>query len=71
VPSRPEEIDLERGLATSSSFSGLVLDREPLSIAGRALRAEDASLRGTAFEYLEVALPPAIRDLLLPLSHQA
>jgi ATP:ADP antiporter, AAA family len=62
-----DETDLERGLAHIFVVLGLVLDREPLSIAGRALRAEDASLRGTAFEYLEVALPPAIRDLLLPL----
>jgi ATP:ADP antiporter, AAA family len=65
--SEPKGAELERGLGHVFVVLGLVLDREPLSIAGRAMRAEDPSLRGTAFEYLEVALPPTIRDLLLPL----
>jgi len=70
VPSRSTpaaEADVDHGLAHVFVVLGLVLDREPLAIAHRALRAEDVSLRGTAFEYLEVVLPPAIRDLLFPL----
>lgn len=58
---------LRRGLAHVFALLGLVLEREPLNIAYRALRAEDAALRGTAFEYLEVVLPPRVRDLLVPL----
>jgi hypothetical protein len=46
---------------------GLVLEREPLAIAYRALRSEDVGLRGTAFEYLDVVLPVNVRDVLIPL----
>lgn len=42
---------------------GLVLDRQPLRIAHRALRSQD-SLRGTALEYLENVLPDDVRDAL-------
>jgi hypothetical protein len=58
---------LHRGLAHVFAVLGLVLDREPLAIAHRALRADDAGLRGTAFEYLEVVLPPRVRDVVIPL----
>lgn len=62
------EIDeRRRGLGHVFAVLGLVIEREPLSIAYRALRSEDAALRGTAFEYVEVVLPPRLRDLLVPL----
>lgn len=63
----PPEIDAHRGLAHVFTVLGLVLEHEPLAIAHRALRSDDAQLRGTAFEYLDVVLPPRVRDLLLPL----
>jgi hypothetical protein len=44
----------------------LVLPRQPLRIAFRALHVSDAFLRGTALEYLESALPPEIRKPLWP-----
>ncbi len=66
APSK-EPTDVRRGIAHVFTLLGLVLDREPLSIAHRALRADDRALRGTALEYLEVTLPQAVRDLLLPL----
>jgi hypothetical protein len=59
--------DLHRGLAHVFTVLGLVLEREPLSIAYRALRSEDPGLRGTAFEYLDVVLPPRLRDVIVPL----
>jgi hypothetical protein len=45
---------------------GLVLDREPLEIARRALHAPDRALRGTALEYLDNVLPPTVRERLWP-----
>jgi hypothetical protein len=59
--------DVHRGLAHVFTVLGLVLDRQPLAIAHRALRAEDPGLRGTAFEYLEVVLPPRLREVIVPL----
>ncbi len=59
--------ELHRGLAHVFSILGLTLEREPLSIAYRAMRSEDRSLRGTAHEYLEVVLPSRVRDVILPL----
>jgi hypothetical protein len=44
----------------------LVLPRQPLRIAFRALHVRDEFLRGTALEYLEGALPPEIRKPLWP-----
>ncbi len=58
---------VRRGLAHSFALLGLVLDREPLAIAHRALRSDDPGLRGTAFEYLDVVLPHHVRDVLVPL----
>jgi hypothetical protein len=40
----------------------LVLDREPLSLAYKALKTSDGNLRGTALEYLENVLPHSIRE---------
>jgi hypothetical protein len=44
----------------------LALEREPLEIALRALRLGDATLRGTAIEYLENVLPERVRTRLWP-----
>jgi hypothetical protein len=44
----------------------LVLPREPLRIAFRALHTDDTRLRGTALEYLELILPPEIHERLSP-----
>ena len=59
--------ELHRGLAHVFSVLGLTLEREPLSIAYRAIRSEDSGLRGTAREYLEVVLPARVREVILPL----
>jgi MFS family permease len=45
----------------------LVLEREPLSLAYRALGSGDVALRGTALEYFENVLPEALRVKALPL----
>lgn len=63
----PEGDALRQGLAHVFTVLGLVLEREPLSIAYRAMRSEDPGLRGTAYEYIEVVLPPRLRDVLIPL----
>jgi ATP/ADP translocase len=44
----------------------LVLPKEPLHIAYRGLHTEDEHLRGIALEYLEIVLPPAVREALWP-----
>ena len=44
----------------------LGLEREPASIAARALDSDDAHLRGTALEYYETVLPPALFAALAP-----
>ena len=44
----------------------LVLPREPIQIAFRSLRSGDRHLRGTALEYLESVLPPAVRARICP-----
>lgn len=44
----------------------LVLPTEPMRIAFRGLHTNDQTLRGTALEYLEGVLPPAIREPLWP-----
>jgi hypothetical protein len=58
VAARP---DLEHVFALLS----VVLPREPVRVAFEALRTSDEQLRGLALEYLETALPPAVRDELL------
>ncbi|HWR50644.1 MAG TPA: hypothetical protein VN428_06030 [Bryobacteraceae bacterium] len=42
----------------------LVLPREPLKVAFRALHTEDPLLRGLALEYLETVLPEGVREKL-------
>jgi AAA family ATP:ADP antiporter len=63
----PAEEETVRGLAHVFTVLGFALEREPLSIAYRAMRSADPGLRGTAFEYLEVVLPARVRDVLIPL----
>jgi AAA family ATP:ADP antiporter len=55
-----------QSLAHVFTLLSLVLPREPLQIAFRSLNSGDRQLRGTALEYLEQTLPPAIRQPLWP-----
>jgi ATP:ADP antiporter, AAA family len=55
-----------RSLAHVFGLLSLVIPREPLQIAFRSLHVDDHHLRGTALEYLEGVLPPAIRQPLWP-----
>ena len=55
-----------RSLAHVFTLLSLVLPREPLQIAFRSLRSDDAHLRGTALEYLERVLPLPVREQLWP-----
>jgi hypothetical protein len=48
------------------SMLALVLDRESIRLAFKALHQEDPRLRGTALEYLETVLPDEIRDAVWP-----
>ena len=55
-----------RSLAHVFTLLALVLPAEPLLIAFRGLQTDNQQLRGTALEYLEGVLPPAIRTSLWP-----
>lgn len=55
-----------QSLAHVFTLLSLVLPREPLQIAFRALHTEDQQLQGTALEYLEGVLPAPIRERLWP-----
>jgi ATP:ADP antiporter, AAA family len=55
-----------RSLSHVFALLSLIIPREPLQIAFRSLHVEDHHLRGTALEYLETVLPPAIRQVLWP-----
>ncbi len=55
-----------QSLAHVFTMLSLVLPPEPLKIALQGLHAGDENLRGTALEYLESVLPPAIREPLWP-----
>jgi AAA family ATP:ADP antiporter len=55
-----------QSLAHVFTLLSLVLPREPLQIAFRGLYTDDLNLRGTALEYLDGVLPPAIRLCLWP-----
>ena len=55
-----------QSLAHVFTMLSLVLPPVPLQIALRGLHAGDENLRGTALEYLESVLPPAIREPLWP-----
>lgn len=62
----PRVGDSPRHLDHVFTLLGLILDREPLEMALRALRSGDEGLRGTALEYLENVLPAAVREELWP-----
>ena len=53
------------------SILALVLDRDSIRIAFKALHREDERLRGTALEYLETVLPDEIRDAVWPFLGEA
>ena len=55
-----------KSLAHVFTLLALVLPREPLQIAFRSLQTDDQHLHGTALEYLDGILPPAIRERLWP-----
>lgn len=55
-----------KSLAHVFALLSLIIPREPLQIAFRSMHVEDHHLRGTALEYLEGVLPPAIRQRLWP-----
>jgi MFS family permease len=56
----------ERALDHAFTLLGLVLEREPLRIALRALQTEDLRLRGTALEYIQNVVPEEVRLHLWP-----
>jgi hypothetical protein len=56
----------DRSLEHVFTLLALVLPREPLRVAFKALHTDDVHLRGTALEYLETSLPPEIRKSLWP-----
>jgi len=56
----------DKSLEHVFTLLALVMPRQPLRIAFRALYVNDMFLRGTALEYLEGALPPEIRKPLWP-----
>lgn len=58
-------------LAHVFTLLSLILPREPLQIAFRSLHTDDAHLQGTALEYLDGVLPPAIRQKLWPFLERA
>ena len=55
-----------RSLEHVFTVLSLVLPRQPLQIAYRGLFTTDPVLRGTALEYLEIALPERVREKLWP-----
>jgi ATP:ADP antiporter, AAA family len=55
-----------QGLAHVFTLLSLVLPADPVQVAFRGLHADDDNLRGTALEYLDGVLPPAIRQRLWP-----
>ena len=55
-----------RGLEHVFTILSLMLERDPLRTAFRAIISDDDALRGTALEYLENVLPGEIRDALWP-----
>jgi ATP:ADP antiporter, AAA family len=56
----------DRILDHTFTLLGLVLEREPLRTALRALQTEDQQLRGTALEYLVNVVPEDVRLRLWP-----
>ena len=76
VPSPVALASLERELATPAddgdirehlfNLLALALEREPARIVARAMDTGDPYVRGTALEYLETVLPPALFSALMP-----
>lgn len=74
APAMSEELPLgdgtgqRLGRSTEHVFTllSLVLDREPLQLAYRAIAEDDDNLRGVGLEYLDSVLPPDIRNALWP-----
>lgn len=62
-----------RGWSLSYFFAllALVFEAEPLRLAFAALGSADVRLRGTGLEYLEVVVPPDLREQLRPLLDDA
>ena len=55
-----------RSLEHVFTLLALILPKDPLKVAFKALHTDDQHLRGTALEYLESSLPPEIRRPLWP-----
>jgi AAA family ATP:ADP antiporter len=60
-----------RSLEHVFTMLSLIMPRQPLQLAFRALHNSDPHLRGTALEYLESSLPPAVREGLWPFLEEA
>lgn len=56
---------LQRSVEHSIVVLSVVLEREPLRLAYRALRSGEPGLRGTALEYFENVLPEDLRETAL------
>jgi ATP/ADP translocase len=57
---------LSRTVSHVFTILALILDREPLQLAYRALASDDPRLRGTGLEYLDNVLPEPLLDALRP-----
>jgi hypothetical protein len=57
---------MSQGLLHVFTLLSLVLPADPVQVALRSLHTDDEKLRGTALEYLDGVLPPAIRERLWP-----
>jgi hypothetical protein len=57
---------MSQGLLHVFTLLSLVLPADPVQVALRGLHADDEKIRGTALEYLDGVLPPAIRERLWP-----
>jgi ATP:ADP antiporter, AAA family len=58
---------VSRGLEHLFTILALLLDRQALRMAFRALHQQDDRHRGTALEYLQTVLPTELRDAVWPL----
>jgi ATP:ADP antiporter, AAA family len=61
---------VDRSLEYIFMLLSVLLEREPLSRAFRALYHSDTKYRGTALEYLDTVLPSEVRDAVWPLLGQ-
>ena len=69
TPSAAEKVLRQRSnmsLEHVFTLLSLILPGEPLQVAHHGLLTNDASLRGTALDYLDNVLPSEIRDALWP-----